>query len=354
MKRCRHIATSRIQLDALRPDRAIIERAGEIIRSGGLVAFPTETVYGLGANALDADAVGKIFRAKGRPANDPLIVHISSFDQLSQVARSIPEQALRLFQRFAPGPLAVVLKKHSAIPAALTAELDTVAVRMPDHAIALALIEAAGVPVAAPSANTFSRPSPTRAQHVLDDLGGRIDMVLDGGPTAIGLESTIVDLTSDPPQLLRPGGISLESLRATLPELEYQPQYLHDDIAAAPAPGSLLRHYSPRAKVVLFRAEIAADATTAMRAYIKGKSNFGVMAMDAEARHFAGTGVEIECLGENLEEAATRLFAAMRALDKRGVSEILAKYPERNGMGLALGDRLLRAAIGRVIDVPRS
>ena len=347
-------ATSCYRVDALQPDQAIMERAGEVIRRGGLVAFPTETVYGLGANALDAAAVEKIFLAKGRPANDPLIVHISAFDQLSQVASDVPDVARELFERFSPGPLTLVLNKQSAIPAALTAGLDTVAARLPDHAIARALIDAAGVPIAAPSANTFSRPSPTRAQHVLDDLQGRVDMVLDGGATAIGLESTIVDLTADPPQLLRPGGVSLEALREALPELVFQPQYLRDESAAARAPGSLLRHYSPRAKVLLFRAEIDADATAVMRAYINGKSKVGVMAMDAEAGQFLGTGAEIECLGGNLEEAGYRLFAALRALDKRGVEEILAKYPERRGLGLALGDRLLRAAAGQVIDVPKS
>lgn len=346
--------TSCYRVEAFQPDRAIMKRAGEIIRRGGLVAFPTETVYGLGANALDPAAVDRIFLAKGRPANDPLIAHISSLDQLSQVASDVPDIARALFERFSPGPLTLVLDKQSAIPAALTAGLGTVALRLPDHAIAQALIDAAGVPIAAPSANTFSRPSPTRAQHVLDDLLGRVDMVLDGGPAAIGLESTIVDLTRHPPRLLRPGGISLENLRAALPELEFQPQYLHDDNAPASAPGSLLRHYSPRARLVLFRAESDADAAAAMRAYINGKSNVGLIAMDAEMGQFRSADAAVECLGGNLEEAGYRLFAALRALDKRGVEEILAKYPERRGLGLALGDRLLRAAAGQVIDVPKS
>ncbi len=354
MDKTNQTATSCIRVDALKPDRTIVDRAGEIIRDGGLVAFPTETVYGLGANALDSAAVDRIFLAKGRPANDPLIVHIAALDQLSLVASDVPDIALELFERFSPGPLTLVLAKQRAIPAALTAGLATVAARMPDHAIAKALIDAAGVPIAAPSANTFSRPSPTRAQHVLDDLQGRIDMVLDGGQTVIGLESSIVDLSCDPPQLLRPGGVSLEDLRAPLPELQYQPQYLHDDSAAASAPGSLLRHYSPRARLLLFRAEIDADATAAMRAYISGQSNLGVIAMDAEAKQFLRTGAEIECLGRNLEEAGYRLFAALRALDERGVEEILARYPERHGLGLALGDRLLRASAGHVIDVPKS
>ena len=354
MDRVYQTKTKLYRVDAQLPDKMIIDIAGEIIGRGGLVAFPTETVYGLGANALDDSAVAKIFCAKGRPANDPLIVHIAELDQLRQVASEVPNIALELIQSFTPGPLTLVLEKGRAIPALLTAGLDTVAVRIPDHAVALALIDSAGVPIAAPSANTFSRPSPTCAQHVLEDLRGRVDLVLDGGPTSIGVESTIVDLTRDPPQLLRPGGVPLESLRDLLPHIEYQPRYLPDDVAAAPAPGNLLRHYSPRAKVVLFRAEHDEDAIAAMRAYIEGKSGIGVIAMDANLDQFCGTGAEVESLGRDLDEAGNRLFAALRELDRRGVEEILAMLPQRRGLGLAISDRLLRAAAGRVIDVPRT
>ena len=192
-------ATHCYSVDAEQPDPSLIALAGEALRNGKLVAFPTETVYGLGANALDAEAVAAIFRAKGRPSNDPLIVHIADFDSLGQVAMQIPDLALELLERFAPGPLTLVLKKRAKIPNLLTAGLDTVALRIPDHAVALALIDAAGVPVAAPSANLFSLPSPTRAQHVLDDLEGRVDVILDGGATRLGMESTIVDLTGDNP-----------------------------------------------------------------------------------------------------------------------------------------------------------
>ena len=242
------MTTKHLPIDRLAPAAEAIALAGETIRAGGLVAFPTETVYGLGANAWDTQAVARIFHAKGRPSTDPLIVHIADMEQLSQVARAIPASARELCRRFWPGALTLVLPKANAIPANLTAGLDTVAVRMPDHAVALALLRNAGVPIAAPSANLFSRPSPTSAQHVLEDLAGHVDIVLDAGSTTIGLESTIVSLVDNPPRLLRPGGISLESLREIVPDLRYEPQYIAEDGEAAPAPGTMLKHYAPRAR----------------------------------------------------------------------------------------------------------
>ncbi|HWQ14189.1 MAG TPA: L-threonylcarbamoyladenylate synthase, partial [Roseiflexaceae bacterium] len=210
-----YTANTRIHsVDPLHPDPSVIDEAAGVIRAGGLVAFPTETVYGLGANALDAAAVGRVFAAKGRPASDPLIVHLRAADQLAQVAVDIPPEAVELARRLWPGPLTLVLRRHLRVPPEVTAGRDTVAVRVPAHPVALALIAAAGVPVVAPSANLFSRPSPTTAQHVLEDLRGRVDLVLDAGPAAIGIESTVVDLTSDPPALLRPGGVPAEELRA--------------------------------------------------------------------------------------------------------------------------------------------
>lgn len=340
------------RVDAEQPDPSVIALAGEMLRNGRLVAFPTETVYGLGANALDTKAVAAIFGAKGRPASDPLIVHIGAIDTLSQVAMQIPDLAIELMRRFTPGPLTLVLKKRAEIPRVLTAGLDTVAVRIPDHAVALALIDAAGAPVAAPSANRFSRPSPTCAQHVLDDLDGRVDVILDGGDTPLGMESTIVDLTGDEPTVLRPGGISLEALGTIAPEITFQPRYMAEDAQAAPAPGSQLRHYSPRARVLLFRAESDDDALAAMRAEIANGCKTGVLAMDAELPDFAGLAVELTRLGADLNEAASRLFTGLRALDDRGVEQILVKWPEPSGMGLAIGDRLLRAAAGRIIEVP--
>jgi L-threonylcarbamoyladenylate synthase len=205
--------TQILHVDPNNIDPDLIQKAAEVLRSGRLVAFPTETVYGLGANAFEAVAVAKIFVAKGRPATDPLIVHIADRGQLGEIVAEMPEIAQRVADRFWPGALTLILKRGSRIPLNVTANQETVAVRMPDHAVALALIRAAGVPVAAPSANLFSRPSPTSADHVMQDLNGRIEMVLDGGTTTLGLESTILDLTGDMPKVLRPGGVSLEALR---------------------------------------------------------------------------------------------------------------------------------------------
>ncbi|MCY4072653.1 MAG: L-threonylcarbamoyladenylate synthase [Chloroflexi bacterium] len=339
------------QVDPQVPERRPIELAGETIRDGGLVAFPTETVYGLGANALDKAAVEKIFRAKGRPANDPLIVHIADLSHLPRLAVSVPELAYRLLDRFAPGALTLVLNKRETVPANLTAGMDTVAVRIPDHAVALALINAAGRPIAAPSANKFSRPSPTTAQHVVDDLEGRVDIILDGGPTAIGLESTILSLVGGAPQVLRPGGVALEELRAIVPDLTYQPRYLTGDDTASPSPGSMLKHYSPRATVILFRGEDDVAVWAAIKAFADDHDHVGVMTLEKDVRRFADLDVKVESLGADLDAAATRLFSALRALDSRGAKWILARAPDTTGVGLAIGDRLLRAAEGDVIDV---
>ena len=339
------------RVDPKSPRAEAIAAAARTIRASGLVAFPTETVYGLGANALDEAAVAKIFSAKGRPANDPLIVHIKRFEQLRLVARDIPARAQELCQRYWPGPLTLVLKKAERIPENLTAGLDTVAVRMPDHEVALALLRAANAPIAAPSANLFSRPSPTSAQHVLDDLGDLVDVVLDGGPTPIGVESTILSLMDDEPRILRPGGISVEALRRALPNLVYEPQTLAEDIAAAPAPGTMLRHYSPCARVILFSGEDDAEVYAAMRAEIASHDRAGLLACDADAAEFSDLDIAIERLGENADDAARRLFAALRSLDGQEVDCILARAPEKTGMGLAVWDRLLRAAAGALVEV---
>ena len=338
-------------VDALSPDPDVIEAAAKIIRCGRLVAFPTETVYGLGANALSAEAINRIYRAKGRPASDPLIAHIGQIEQLQGIAVDIPDIARLLFEQFAPGPLTLVLRKHENIPANLTAGMDTVAVRMPDHAVALALIRAARVPLAAPSANKFSRPSPTSGQHVLNDLDGSVDMILDAGSATIGVESTIVSLVGSVPQLLRPGGVSFEDLRGIVPDIIYRPRYLRDDGNAAPAPGILLKHYSPRAKVLLFRGNDDEAVFAAMREHIRRGGRIGAMLMEAELAQFDGLQIKVANLGANLDQAALRLFAALRELDQMGVAEILVRAPQQQGLGLAIGDRLLRAAVGNVIEV---
>ncbi len=339
----------KIRLEAHSPAASGIQLAAEAIRAGGLVAFPTETVYGLGANAWDASAVEDIFRAKGRPANDPLIVHVAEFDQLTTVACDVPELAWDLGRRFWPGALTLVLKKSARIPANVTSGLETVAVRVPDHPIATALLEAAAVPIAAPSANRFSAPSPTRAQHVLDDLGDAVDIVLDAGETAIGVESTILSLVDGMPRLLRPGGVPLEDLLELIPGLGYSPHFLGEE-DVAPAPGALLKHYSPRARLLLIRGDDAA-VRAAIGAEIARHPNSGALVFDADAAALSHLDLKIERLGNDNRQAARRLFAAMRALDAKGVDLIIARAPRRRGLGLALWDRLLRAAEGAVIDV---
>jgi L-threonylcarbamoyladenylate synthase len=344
-----HVAT----VDPQNPDPQVMALAGQVIRDGGLVAFPTETVYGLGANALSDVAVAHIFEAKERPANDPLIVHIEEVEQLELVAREIPNIARKLATAFWPGALTFVLKKRPEIPDNVTAGRDTVAVRVPSHPIAQSLLHEAGVPIAAPSANRFSRPSPTTAAHVLADLEGHVDVILDGGSTHIGVESTIVDLTSEIPTVLRPGGITLEALREYLPTLAFRPQYIAED-EIAPAPGTLLKHYSPHATVKVFKGEQEA-VYQAMRetaaVNIRAGQQVGILAQDNEALEFAGLDVQIVLIGKTPEAMAAALFAGMRALDNIHVDVILARAPEESGLGLALYDRLLRAAEGHIIEV---
>src|SRR3954464_3738973 len=273
-------ATVVLRVDPTTPGASAIAQAAAILLRGGLVAFPTETVYGLGANALDAAAVQRIYVAKGRPASDPLIVHIAALDQLGSVAENVPALAHSLAQAFWPGPLTLVLKRRTAIPATVSAGRDTVAVRIPDHEVPLALARGAGVPIAAPSANLFTRPSPTTAAHVLEDLDGRIAMLLDGGPTPIGLESTVLDLTGAQPTLLRPGGVSIEALRQHIPDLVFVPRYIEHDSAAPASPGMLLKHYSPRAELLLFagapRRALARMRQAALAAIKRGE-RVGVM-----------------------------------------------------------------------------
>ncbi|MEZ4682199.1 MAG: L-threonylcarbamoyladenylate synthase [Caldilineaceae bacterium] len=345
-----------VAVDAEAPDLTILQEAADILVAGRLVAFPTETVYGLGANASDATAVARIFAAKGRPASDPLIVHLYSLAQLEQVAVQIPEIAWELTHHFWPGPLTLVLPKHPSIPANVSAGLETVAVRMPNHRVPYLLLKLADCPVAAPSANRFARPSPTLAQHVLDDLADKIELILDAGPTTIGLESTVLDLTEAIPTILRPGGLPLEALRAVLPNVIYTPRYANLEEKATPAPGMLLKHYSPNVELMLFDGE--PDATSA--AMVDQAAKFrargkvvGVMVEDELAATFAAIGAIVAQLGSKANPAAlaANLFAAMRALERAEVDLILTHTFDRDGLGMAVWDRLVRATEGNVIHV---
>jgi L-threonylcarbamoyladenylate synthase len=349
-----------IQVDRDRPDPAAIEEAAEALKAGKLVVFPTETVYGLGAHALDPIAVQKIFEAKERPANDPLIVHIAHIGQVNQCAVGMPAGARKLALAFWAGPLTLILKKKPEVPGIVTAGLDSVALRVPSHRVARALMEMAAVPVAAPSANRFSRPSPTTADHVLEDLDGRVDLILDAGPTDIGLESTIVDFTVDPPAIRRPGGLTFEQVHSLVPEVVMGERH-GSAVEPQVAPGQLTRHYAPTAAMTLYEGpadrvveRIAADARTAAA---QG-NRVGILAPEEDLSAlapliapFASLGkIAVQPIGsrKDLDRAGRELFAAIRALDATGVSVILASAPGSDGLARAIRDRLIRAADGSI------
>lgn len=326
---------------------ANIASAAKILQDGGLVAFPTETVYGLGANALDEKAVAGIFTAKGRPAADPLIVHLASLEQLPRVARTVSETARTLATAFWPGPLTLLLPKQPAVPGLVTSGLDTVAVRVPNHPVALELIRAAGQPIAAPSANLFGHTSPTTAQHVWQDLQGRIDLILDGGAAAIGMESTVLDLSTPQARILRPGGITREMLEAVLGPVTVLEQKRKAE-KGLPAPGLLEKHYAPRAEMVLFTGEKAGEALNAYLAKNRLVRKVGVLAADDEAGALEQAGAVVYRLGGDLSSIARAIYAGMRWLDGQGVDLILCREYGERGLGLAIRDRLTRAA-GKVI-----
>jgi L-threonylcarbamoyladenylate synthase len=345
-------------LDASQPDPAGIARAAGILKGGGLVAFPTETVYGLGVHALDADAVAHLFTAKGRPANDPLIVHVHHFDALAALTAAVPDTARALASRFWPGPLTMVLQRSAVVPREVTAGLDTVAIRVPAHPIAHALITAAAIPIAAPSANLFSRPSPTRADHVLQDLDGRIDLVIDGGPTTVGLESTVIDLTGTIPTILRPGAVTLEMIRMVLPEARLGEQAATEPAGGMKSPGLLTRHYSPRAPLTLYEgaaARVIAKMVADARAAIARGLRVGIVAADEddwsgashEALHVIRLGPE-----RDVAALAANLYNVLRTLDATAVDLILARtFEDQSGLTVAIHDRLRRAAAGRTVRV---
>jgi L-threonylcarbamoyladenylate synthase len=320
-------------------DKDAVARAAEVIRAGGLVAFPTETVYGLGANALDEVAVKKIFAAKERPAWDPMIVHVASREMLHSVVTELPKSFAGLWAAFMPGPLTLVLKKTSAVPGVVTAGRNTVAVRFPAHPVARALIAAAGVPIAAPSANRFSRVSPTMAEHVLADLDGRIDAVLDGGACAVGVESTVLDLTSAPPCVLRQGGVTVEQLRSVLGVVAIGGA---KDVAGSgglPSPGMTARHYAPRTKLVL-TGPTEKDLADAVRE--KSDRKVGAM-MPTRWNAVVAAKFDWGVWGD-WTVMASRLYAGLRWLDEQQLDVIVAPLPPEEGLGAAIAERLRKAA----------
>lgn len=341
--------------DENRIDRQTIMQAGEIIRNGGLVAFPTETVYGLGGDGLNPDSSRKIYAAKGRPSDNPLIIHIYRMEDLQVLVKEIPDNAKKLAEAFWPGPLTMILPKADLVPKETTGGLDTVAVRMPSHKVALAFIEAAGGFVAAPSANLSGKPSPTLAKYVVEDMDGRIDMIIDGGDIAIGLESTIVDLTGDVPMILRPGYITLNMLKDVLGEVECDPTLLDGDCKERPkAPGMRYRHYAPKGDMLIVDGETEAVVREINRWVADSrKQGFktGVIATGENADKYEADVVKVVG-GRNEETAiAASLYRILREFDDEEVDAIYSESFATDGIGQAIMNRLLKAAGHKYIQI---
>jgi len=341
------MTTELIRIRNLNENADDFKRAGNLLRGGSVVAIPTETVYGLAANAFDTDAIKKVFEAKGRPQDNPLIVHISDISDIPKLASDFPDTAKKLAEKFWPGPLTMILKKTDAVPFEVTAGLLTVAVRFPSHEVARAIIDAAGVPLAAPSANLSGKPSPTTAQHVMRDLSGKIPMIFDGGACEVGLESTVIDLTGEVPTLLRPGGVTLSELRKTIGEVAVNPKILEevDDGEAVASPGMKYKHYAPSSPVVIVEGK-----SEPFRDFVKSEASgkkVAVLCFDEEAALFEDSTVSVITYGSTShpEELATNLFSALRSLDDICPDIIYAREPVcSDGLELAVVNRLSRAA----------
>jgi L-threonylcarbamoyladenylate synthase len=338
-----------MKTELLQADRTGILRAAEFLRAGGLVGIPTETVYGLAANALDGKAVAKIFAAKGRPVDNPLIVHISAWEQMLPLVREVPESAKKLTQAYWPGPLTIILPKADCIPSEVSPGLDTVSIRLPAHPIAREIISAAGVPLAAPSANLSGSPSPTCARHVMDDMDGRIEAVVDGGDCGVGLESTVITLATPVPRLLRPGGITHAQLEAVLGKVEIDPAVTHQlqEGVKAASPGMKYKHYAPKARVILLR-----GGREEYLSYVNARAEEGVFAL-CFREDLEGLQVPTICYGsvDDSEEQAHRLFSLLRDLDEKGARLVYAHCPSTDGVGLAVYNRLIRAAAFEIVEL---
>lgn len=327
-----------------------VAEAGAIIRGGGLVAFPTETVYGLGADAMNSAAVQKIFEAKGRPADNPLIVHISDKNQIPALAREINENARRLIEAFMPGPFTIILKKQKNIPDAVTAGLDTVGIRFPAESVAVRFIAAAGTPIAAPSANLSGSPSPTRAADVFSDMNGRIDAVIRGGNCEVGVESTIVDASGEVPVLLRPGGVTIDQIREIVPGAELDKNILKTvgKDEKPRCPGMKYRHYAPKAQVIVVEGEQAAVQKKIRELLEENRDKItGVLTMYGNVYDRP----VMICGGSENREYAKNLFSALRDFDKLGVELVFAEFCEKDGYGLAVKNRLYKAAGYQILHV---
>lgn len=340
-------------MTAASPDHKVLARAGMILKKGGLVAFPTETVYGLGGNALDPEASRRIYAAKGRPSDNPLIVHIADMKDLEAIAASVPEKAYEMAKRFWPGPLTMIFSKTDMVPLETTGGLETVAVRFPSDPIAQELIRCAGGYVAAPSANTSGRPSPTTAQHVIDDLGDTIDMIIDSGPVGIGLESTIIDFSGDTPVILRPGYISPQMAGEIVPDIRIDPGLLKETGNIRPkAPGMKYRHYAPKAELTVVEGSLQ-DVTLLIREKVKESIKQGMApgVIASEETFKCYTEGDVRCIGSRSDEEsiARHLYQVLRAFDDDGVQVIWSEAFDTPSLGQAIMNRLLKAAGHRVI-----
>lgn len=331
-----------------------MEVCANIIKKGGTVAFPTETVYGLGANALNGQAVSKIFKAKGRPSDNPLIVHVASIDEVEVLVKEIPKEAQKLMTLFWPGPLTIILKKSNKIPVQVSAGLNTVAIRMPDHKIALKLIEESGTPIAAPSANLSGKPSPTKGQHVLEDLLGRVDAIIIGEDCKVGVESTVLDMSEDVPTILRPGGVTREQLEAVLGFVALDPGIEEGlDFKAIPkSPGMKYTHYAPKAEVVIVKGT-EERVVKRINKMIKDNHELGkeVGVLCFEDTCLSYKGATIKSMGErqDLESLASNIFSLLREFDQTKVDIIIAEAVEERDIGQAIMNRLIKAAGYKVV-----
>lgn len=343
------------KIDSKAVDHRKMEEAAQLIRSGELVAFPTETVYGLGADALNPQASKKIYAAKGRPSDNPLIVHIAKFEDLEEIAKEVPQEAKKLADAFWPGPLTMIVNKNEKVPYETTGGMDTVAIRMPDHPAALELIRQSGCLIAAPSANTSGRPSPTLAEHVAEDLGGRIPMILDGGEVGIGIESTIIDLTEKIPMILRPGYITKEMLEAVIGTVKTDPGIIAADSTKKPkAPGMKYRHYAPKANLMLIDGAKCAvvdkinELTDAMHS--EGKK-VGIIGTDETVTSYRGDMVLSIGAREDEDAIARHLYKLLREFDEADVDVIYSESFATPRIGQAIMNRLLKAAGHQVLTV---
>lgn len=346
-----------LKVNPQKPEAEKIRLAADCISKGGLVAFPTETVYGLGADALDAKAVLKLFRAKKRPLDNPPIIHVGSAKDVYRLAKKVTPEAEMLMKIFWPGPLTLVFERSAIVPSVTVAGLDTVAVRMPRHSVALALLKESHCPIAAPSANLAGKPSPTTAKHVLDDLNGKIDVILDAGPTCIGVESTVLDMTVDPPQILRPGGAPYEDIKKVLGTVTFHPIAVAEKkipTRKVRSPGMRHRHYAPEAEMILVEGETAATIVKIkelIKFHEQRGRRVGVLATDETARNYEADVVKSLGSRNDLPTIAKNLFKLLREFDSENIDIIIAEGIPSEGLGLAVMNRLRKASGYKIIRI---